>query len=34
MAIDNPIDAFEQQYMQEEPTLPNKLGFRLRGYGC
>jgi hypothetical protein len=25
MAIDNPIDAFEQQYMQEEPTLPTKL---------
>ena len=25
MAIDNPIDAFEQQYMQKEPTLPTKL---------
>jgi hypothetical protein len=25
MAIDNPIDAYEQQYMKEEPTLPNKL---------
>jgi len=25
MAIDNPIDAYEQQYIKEEPTLPNKL---------
>jgi len=25
MAIDDPIKAFEQQYMTEEPTLPNKL---------
>jgi hypothetical protein len=25
MAIDNPRDAFRQQYMQEEPSLPNKL---------
>lgn len=25
MAIDNPMEQFEQQYMQEEPTLPNKL---------
>jgi hypothetical protein len=25
MAINNPIDAYEQQYMNEEPTLPNKL---------
>jgi len=25
MAIDNPIDAFEQQYVKDEPTLPNKL---------
>jgi hypothetical protein len=25
MAIDNPLEAFEQQYMREEPDLPNKL---------
>jgi hypothetical protein len=25
MAIDDPVEAFEQQYMKEEPTLPNKL---------
>src|ERR1700690_199613 len=25
MAIDDPIDAFEQQYMKEEPELPTKL---------
>jgi hypothetical protein len=25
VAIDNPLDAYEQQYMQDEPTLPNKL---------
>jgi hypothetical protein len=25
MAIDNPRDAFRQHYMQEEPSLPNKL---------
>jgi hypothetical protein len=25
VAIDNPFDAYEQQYMEDEPTLPNKL---------
>jgi len=25
VAIDKPLDAYEQQYMQDEPTLPNKL---------
>src|SRR5579863_7966669 len=25
MAIDNRFDAYEQQYIKEEPTLPNKL---------
>jgi hypothetical protein len=25
MAIDNPMDAYEQQYLKEEPTLPNKI---------
>jgi hypothetical protein len=25
MAIDNPIDTFDQQYMKEEPQLPAKL---------
>jgi hypothetical protein len=25
MAIDNPMDAFERQYLKEEPALPNQL---------
>jgi hypothetical protein len=34
MAIDDPIDAFEQQYMKDEPDLPNKLAKYAAEAGC
>lgn len=33
MAIDDPIDAFEQQYMKDEPELPGKLAKYAAGLG-
>lgn len=33
MEIDNPLDAYEQQYMNDEPTLPNKLAKYASNFG-
>jgi hypothetical protein len=34
MPIDDPIGAFEQHYMKDEPTLPNKLAKSAMEYGA
>jgi hypothetical protein len=34
MAIDDPVDAFEQQYMKDEPGLPNRLAKYAAEAGC